>query len=130
MLHLYRYRKKIKVNNKRKIDPCENDYEDGPESEEDDPQPVLKKSGKNASVKGGDYVIVNYEGEFFPGVVVKCRSEEAQVSVMAMASISGWKWPKPKDILWYPNEDIRETIQEPRLLNSEGLYGVPEIRKY
>ncbi|KAJ4436386.1 hypothetical protein ANN_19018, partial [Periplaneta americana] len=51
-----------------------------PQPHEDDPQPVLNRIPLNkTSVRSGDHVIVNYEGGFFPRVVLKCRSEGAQI---------------------------------------------------
>lgn len=46
---------------------------------------------------------------------------------MTMAGAETWKWPEKEDILFYPDEDIIETINHPELENIRGHYYVPDI---
>lgn len=75
------------------------------------------------------YVIVTYEEEFFPGVVLEKVKNGAKVKVMTMAGIETWKWPEKDDILYYLDEDIIEVIiiSHPELKNNRGHYYVSEI---
>lgn len=82
--------------------------------------------------KEHDYVIVEYEGEFFPGQVLEidASKKRAQVSVMTISGPKDWKWPDKLDVLWYPVEDVKEVIQPPASKNSRQACEVPEINKY
>jgi hypothetical protein len=44
----------------------------------------------------GDFVIVKYEEEYFPGVINDTNPTSALVSVMIMSG-SGWKWSDVDD---------------------------------
>lgn len=85
-------------------------------------------------LKSKDFVIVENEGEFFPGVTLQLDLAEkrAQVDVMVMSGPHTQKWPEKKDILWYPLEDVREIIKPPKTQNATRLLAceVPEIKKY
>lgn len=52
--------------------------------------------------KIGDFVIVKYEGEYFPGIINDTNIGTALVSVMTMSGPVNWKWPEADDELWYP----------------------------
>jgi ElaB/YqjD/DUF883 family membrane-anchored ribosome-binding protein len=69
----------------------------------------------------GNYVIIRYEEEYFPGMVLEISSTEASVKVMGMSG-PNWKWPEKDDILSYPIQDIVQVIPEPELLNSRGIF--------
>ena len=43
----------------------------------------------------GDYVIVEYEGEIYPGKVMDRASNGVLVNVMSKYEGQRWKWPKP-----------------------------------
>jgi len=60
--------------------------------------------------KKGDFAIVKYEGEFFPGVVNDTSQSSALVSVMVMSG-SGWKWSTSKDEIWYKYDDVMQLIK-------------------
>lgn len=62
----------------------------GPEpldSSEDESNSLNYKLRPNST-----YVIVEYEGEYFPGLVKNKKYRKAEVSVMPM-SLKNWKWP-------------------------------------
>ena len=48
----------------------------------------------------GKWVVVNYDGEKYPGEVTSC-SEEIEVSVMHKSGRKFWKWPGSIDKLFY-----------------------------
>lgn len=59
------------------------------------------------------YVIVEYEEEYFPGMVKqrKCRPTKLEVSTMNMcAGANGlnWKWPEVEDKIWYFKSQVQE----------------------
>lgn len=78
----------------------------------------------------GSYVIVVYEGEYFPGAIRHVASNECLITVMAMSGINSWKWPTKEDTVWYKMGQILEVISEPTPINQRGSFMVSEIAKY
>ncbi|KAJ8943920.1 hypothetical protein NQ314_009584 [Rhamnusium bicolor] len=74
------------------------------------------------------YVIVKYENQYYPGQILK-KNGGAEIKSMAPAGLD-WKWPLKNDVLFYFNEDIICTIQEPKQKNNRGLFSVPEMKDY
>lgn len=44
-----------------------------------------------------DFVIVEYEGQYFPGVIIKTRKFEYEVRAMHKIGPQNWKWPEQVD---------------------------------
>lgn len=89
-----------------------------------------KEKKTDTSIKLSSYVIVNYEGEFFPGIVEGINNEEYIINTMCMSGPSHWKWPEKKDTCTYTINDIVETIDVPMMVNVRGTMSVPEIDKW
>lgn len=77
-------------------------------------------------------MIVQYEGEFFPGQILNIREIEGKneyyVSVMTMSGPNGWRWPEKSDVIWY--EQVLCKINTPTPINVRGICEVPELNKY
>uniref|UniRef100_A0A6P7GGA8 Uncharacterized protein LOC114342172 isoform X2 n=1 Tax=Diabrotica virgifera virgifera TaxID=50390 RepID=A0A6P7GGA8_DIAVI len=54
----------------------------------------------------GCFVIVSYDSNFYPGVIEKIDSKGAIISAMTKTSRENWKWPKPKDELYYSGRTL------------------------
>lgn len=81
-------------------------------------------------LKVGDYVIVDFQGDQYPGVIKNKETNKYFVSVMHSASkyhSSKWKWPDHVDELWYEREEIVQKITEPKISNKRGIYDIPEL---
>lgn len=78
----------------------------------------------------GMFVIVQYEGEYFPGIIQKSEHDYKEVSVMVLSTPNTFKWPEKPDTIWYKNEDIIEKINPPLPINQRGSYKVAEMAKY
>jgi len=105
------------------------DQEDSQDSWSDsDNEPLAKmKQRADLNVQVDDFVLFEYDGEVYPGVVLV--KEDLGCSIKAMAkSGCNWKWPKHEDILWYPMEDITEKIQPPKEIN-RGVLEVQELKQ-
>lgn len=78
--------------------------------------------------EGKTYVVVNYEGALFPGLIMKLNKNSIDVKCMQICGPL-WKWPERDDICSYPIEDIKQVIKEPTLQPSGGRlrYAVPEL---
>lgn len=80
--------------------------------------------------KKGDYVIVRYEGEYFPGTVENTDGDLYEISTMTFSAGNTFRWPERCDTIWYQKDAIEEKIAVPTLANSRGFYRVPEMDKF
>ena len=57
----------------------------------------------------GMIVIVDYEGELFPGRILEFVGSEVRVSCVQKSSSKGstWKWPRMPDVTDYPYCDVK-----------------------
>ena len=103
----------------------EDDY-DKQENEdyEDEEEPIMEST----------YVIVNYEGSFFPGVVTRVKKTSYIVNCMTpVARKSGppqWKFPDVPDTCEYQPKEIVKAIPAPDFANTRGYMWVPDVDKY
>lgn len=64
-------------------------------------------------VEVGQLAVVVYDGEQYPGEVTALSDiEVVEVSVLH-GSGSCWKWPQPKDTIFYHKKDIVRLISPP-----------------
>jgi len=80
--------------------------------------------------KKGDYVIVMYEGEYFPGIVENVEGGLYEISTMTFSAGNTFRWPEQCDKIWYQKHSIQEKIAVPTLANSRGFYRIPEMDKF
>ncbi|KAF2881394.1 hypothetical protein ILUMI_24768 [Ignelater luminosus] len=85
---------------------------------------------ENLTLITGQYVIVKYEDNYYPGIILKYDSEGAEVRTMVNAGINPWKWPLKEGILYYFKDAIICIIQKPQPKNNRGHYTVSEMKKY
>lgn len=65
-------------------------------------------------MKTGDWVCVSYDGELYPGEIIKVTDDgEYEVEAMENAGDKFFKWPAKRDLCLYRSEDIRAKISEP-----------------
>ena len=58
----------------------------------------------------GQWAVVAYDGEQYPGEVTALSDIEGlEVSVLHKSG-SCWKWPQPKDMIYYHKKDIVRLI--------------------
>ena len=93
---------------------------------EDDELPL---SSLQRKYNVGDYVIVCYEKNQYPGLIKKYDNRnEFEVSVMERRLNRLWKWPIKPDQIWYLKKDIVKKIEQPIPVNSRKLFfKVPEL---
>lgn len=87
------------------------------------------KKSEMKSPEIADFVIVEYEGEYFPvNVAEDTNGQDNKVGTMCISGVCGWKWPEKPDYCWYKLESIKEIIPAPSLImNTRGVVQVPEI---
>ena len=74
-------------------------------------QPESEEAQENPSI--GDWYTVEYEGRMYPGEVIAVGHEnDYQVSVMEQAG-KYWKWPNPRDVIFYLREKMSKKLDAP-----------------
>ena len=76
------------------------------------------------------YVIVSYEGSYFPGLVVSLSKSKVRVKCMQRCGLTTWKWPAQDDLHSYSIAEIIKVVKTPSIANNRGTYFVPEVEKY
>lgn len=71
------------------------------------------ESQNSAVLNIGDWVLVEYEKNLYPGVIKSICLENVTIDVMVPARGGKYKWPFPKDIHNYPRTDIKRKILQP-----------------
>lgn len=78
-----------------------------------------------------DFVIIIYEGRYYPGQIKQINSNNKSYLVKTMKQSGfNFRWPEKEDILWYSQEEVISKIGKPRLINSRGSYYVHEMNIY
>lgn len=90
-----------------------------------------KTRSEDDKIELGSYVIVLYEGEYFPGIVKSIDKQGKEVSTMVLSGPNTtFKWPDKDDKLWYANDKIVDKINAPVSINNRGSFKVVEMAKY
>ena len=69
----------------------------------------------------GKWVVVNYDGDKFPGEIISC-ADEFEVSVMQKSGNKFWKWPNCIDKICYERKDILRSIDPPKVAGHRGQW--------
>lgn len=78
-------------------------------------------------INKGDFVVVLYEGERFPGMILELEeNSNFKIKTMTMSG-QNWRWPEKEDVLSYEDKDVIKKIKPPILLNSRGIYAISDI---
>lgn len=77
----------------------------------------------------GQFVVISYEEELFPGKITQVNLSEKSVTVSCMRkSKKHWKWPETEDkVVNYEIDDIVMTIKPPESVNKRGILRVKEL---
>lgn len=101
--------------------------------DEDEPNLSMSSQQGEFSVQDltvGQYVLVNYEGELYPGKIIEIKSsDEILVSAMEKSGVN-WKWPAQCDEIYYAKDEIVQIINSPKQLGRRGIYRVHELDVY
>lgn len=74
----------------------------------------------------GDFVVVNFEGQFFPRKVTEKIPDGVVVSAMEKSG-HHWKWPLKPDVILYSEEEVLFRIDSPKKMNNRGLFKVIQL---
>lgn len=73
-----------------------------------------------------NFVVVNYNGEKYPGRIVSISSSGPIVECMEK-KLKFWRWPEKKDTFSYDWEDVYCKIKPPKMVSKRNQFIVPEI---
>lgn len=90
---------------------------DSASDSDDDNVPLIvhKSLEVTAKPKKGDYVIVRYEGAYFPGTVENTDGDLYEISTMTFSTGNTFRWPEQCDKIWYQKDAVEEKIAVPTL---------------
>lgn len=98
-------------------------------------RPSRPTSSATTSVQGvnpsitvdvGQYVIVEFEGQLYPGLVAQVKETTVNVSVFHKSGINKWKWPKERDSIDYKFEEVKQIISTP-VPGKRETFSIPEL---
>ena len=113
-------------NNEEEIDLL---VEENEELEKEEELDSLPADELESEISVGDFVIVEYEEELFPGRVDASFNGEAEVSVMVKSG-NFWRWPRVKDQIHYRWPSVQQKIMPPEPVNNRGCFRVPELESH
>ncbi|KAL1250664.1 hypothetical protein QQF64_018460 [Cirrhinus molitorella] len=90
-------------------------------SEEGDEDPDRTE----ATIEVGQWVLVEYDGDFFPGTVTQIAEGQYEVDTMTCAGENRFYVPSirfPGERVWYYRQDIRDIIPEPLPVTSSARH--------
>ena len=67
----------------------------------------------------GQWVVVNYDGDDFPGEITCDSNDQFEVSMMHKSG-NHWKWPKTIDKILYARDDLVRIFNPPRAAGHRG----------
>ena len=73
-------------------------------------------------VEVGQWAVVAYDGEQYPGEVTALSDIEGVEVSLLHRSGSCWKWPQPKDMIYYHKKDIVRLISPPIAAGHRGQF--------
>jgi len=66
-------------------------------------------------------VIVSYDSEEYRGEITALEENDIQVNVMHKSG-NGWKWPSIPDNIFYPKNNIIQSLKPPFAASSRGQF--------
>lgn len=69
----------------------------------------------------GEWVIVSYDSEEYRGEITALEENDIQVNVMHKSG-NGWKWPSIPDNIFYPKNNIIQSLKPPFAASSRGQF--------
>ncbi|XP_072025419.1 uncharacterized protein [Amphiura filiformis] len=69
----------------------------------------------------GDWVLAEYKGMYYPGIVKQIVGDETEIDCLEKAG-KFWKWPDPADLLWYESHKVVRTLSAPFPISNRGQF--------
>ena len=81
--------------------------------------PVLTR---NLNINLGDWVLVCYDRQKFPGEVTNITGLDFEDNVMYKSCGAFWKWPPKEDKIFYQKENVIQKLDSPEVAGSRGQF--------
>ena len=88
---------------------------------------INKSNGFQACVDKGAWVMVEYDGDMYPGIVTELSTTEGYKVKVMRKSLAGWKWPATNDEIWYQATKVVRVPENPIPRRSRNEYIFPDI---
>ena len=75
----------------------------------------------------GEWVLVEYDGQLYPGEVIAIDNYEFTVNIMVKAG-KHWKWPDNIDQIYFPREKLIRKLNAPEVVNVRGHFSFHELQ--
>ena len=97
---------------------------------DDEPTPLTSRSQPESlqNMTVGQYVLVNYEGNFIRGRSPRWKKKDEILITAMQKSGAYWEWPTKPDEIYYSRDEIVQLIKMPKQLGRRGIYTVKELR--
>ncbi|XP_056449969.1 uncharacterized protein LOC130385486 [Gadus chalcogrammus] len=86
------------------------------EGGEEGPDSIEEPDSTEATIEVGQWVLVEYDGDLFPGTVKQIADDQYEVDTMTRVGENRFYVPSirfPGEMVWYYRQDIRDIIPEP-----------------
>ena len=99
-------------------------------SDESNEEPVAPESLPTPDYREGDYVLVEYDGQKYPGQIIEKLVSGARVKCMAKMGRS-WRWPARPDELTYAWSTVLQKITPPIAISKRSnQFVVSELNEF
>ena len=78
------------------------------EEDQDKHIPMIE-TNSNFPISLGDWVLVSYDGQEFPGEVTPTVGLDFEVIVMHKSDNAFWEWPSREDEIFYQRENVKKS---------------------
>ncbi|XP_039287903.1 otolith matrix protein OMM-64-like [Nilaparvata lugens] len=110
-------------------DTLSEDLEDLQEENAKPTAETKKKEWKAEDFTIDNFVIVVYNGQKYPGKIVKILDNGPVVECMEK-KLKFWRWPEKQDCMEYDWDDICEKINPPKVASKRNQFAVPELDNF
>lgn len=95
------------------------------ESESDSSDTVTSSDTVQEEIQIGDWVLVYYKNETFPGEVTAIIASDIEVNVMHKSGATFWKWPTQIYKIFYTRDNILKRLDPPSVAGTRGQFHLP-----
>lgn len=90
---------------------------------------VMGRSVQPEYYAADNFVIVIYNGEKYPGKILKITDDGPEVECIERG-LKFWRWPAKPDCITYDWKDVWGKINPPKLASKRNQFSVPELEYF
>ena len=84
---------------------------------------------RNFNINLGDWVLVSYDWQKFPGEVTNITGLDFEATVMQKSCGAFWKWVPKEDRIFYQKENVIQKLNPPEVAGSRGQFKYKNLQK-